>query len=67
MKAWKEACSSREAILLVPKGRRYLLKPITFTGPCKSDLTMKVIKFDLKYAFTLETLISMPKVRTHQT
>lgn len=42
MKAWKEACSSREAILLVPKGRRYLLKPITFTGPCKSDLTMKI-------------------------
>ncbi|XP_008461801.1 polygalacturonase-like [Cucumis melo] len=40
--AWKEACSSRKATLLVPKGRTYYLKPITFSGPCRSPLTLKI-------------------------
>ncbi|XP_022152594.1 polygalacturonase-like isoform X2 [Momordica charantia] len=40
--AWKEACSSSKAILLVPKGRTYYLKPITFSGPCRSPLTLKI-------------------------
>ncbi|XP_038905664.1 polygalacturonase-like [Benincasa hispida] len=40
--AWREACSSRKATLLVPKGRTYYLKPITFSGPCRSPLTLKI-------------------------
>ncbi|KAJ4839643.1 hypothetical protein Tsubulata_043252 [Turnera subulata] len=38
-KAWSEACSSkRSAVIVVPKNKSYRLKPITFSGPCKSDL-----------------------------
>ncbi|XP_057488003.1 polygalacturonase [Actinidia eriantha] len=41
-KAWKAACSSTSsAVLLVPK-KNYLVRPITFLGPCKSDLTMQI-------------------------
>ncbi|XP_024163077.1 polygalacturonase [Rosa chinensis] len=41
-KAWKTACSSSGAlVLLVPK-KNYLVKPITFSGPCKSQLTMQI-------------------------
>lgn len=41
-KAWKAACSSNGAhVLLVPK-KNYLVKPITFSGPCKSKLTMQI-------------------------
>ncbi|KAK9192303.1 hypothetical protein WN943_020919 [Citrus x changshan-huyou] len=43
MEAWEEACSSEnEAVLVVPNNKIYHLKPITFSGPCKSDLTMKI-------------------------
>ncbi|KAL6894300.1 hypothetical protein ACP4OV_008398 [Aristida adscensionis] len=37
-KAWHAACSSsRPATVLVPGGKRYLLKPpVTLSGPCKS-------------------------------
>ncbi|KAK3423030.1 hypothetical protein EUGRSUZ_G03373 [Eucalyptus grandis] len=41
-KAWNVACSSEGAVLVVPKNRIYHLKPITFSGPCKSNLTFKV-------------------------
>ncbi|XP_050364772.1 polygalacturonase [Argentina anserina] len=42
LKAWKTACSSTGAlVLLVPK-KTYLVKPITFLGPCKSQLTMQI-------------------------
>ncbi|KAK8476387.1 hypothetical protein V6N13_103161 [Hibiscus sabdariffa] len=42
-KAWTKACSSKGAVvLLVPKGKNYLLKPVRFTGPCKSNLTMQI-------------------------
>ncbi|OVA20966.1 Glycoside hydrolase [Macleaya cordata] len=42
-KAWEEACSSTDgAVLLVPQSKKYLLRKITFSGPCKSELTMKV-------------------------
>ncbi|KAK7267317.1 hypothetical protein RIF29_19986 [Crotalaria pallida] len=40
-KAWQAACSSRGAILLVPK-KKYLLKPIRFSGPCKSRITIQI-------------------------
>lgn len=39
-KAWKAACSSGVAVnFVVSKGKNYLLKPITFFGPCKSGIT----------------------------
>ncbi|XP_059669557.1 polygalacturonase-like [Cornus florida] len=43
-KAWKEAClSSTGAVnFVVPNNKKYLLKPVTFSGPCKSDLTMQI-------------------------
>ncbi|GJN22933.1 hypothetical protein PR202_gb10542 [Eleusine coracana subsp. coracana] len=38
VKAWKAACSSSSpAVVLVPKGKRYLLKLVTLAGPCKSS------------------------------
>ncbi|XVF56129.1 hypothetical protein PTKIN_Ptkin06aG0092200 [Pterospermum kingtungense] len=42
-KAWKEACSSKGAVVLeVPEEKSYLLKPIRFSGPCKSNLTIQI-------------------------
>ncbi|XP_039059184.1 polygalacturonase-like [Hibiscus syriacus] len=42
-KAWTKACSSKGAVvLLVPKGKNYVLKPIRFSGPCKSNLTIRM-------------------------
>ncbi|KAL6982347.1 Glycosidase [Sarracenia purpurea var. burkii] len=41
-KAWKEACTGKDTVLVVPKKRIYHLKPVTFSGPCNSGLTMKV-------------------------
>ncbi|XP_022953263.1 polygalacturonase QRT2-like [Cucurbita moschata] len=40
--AWKEACSSTNAIFLVPIDRTYHLKPITFSGPCNSPFAFKI-------------------------
>jgi polygalacturonase len=41
--AWKAACASpRPAVVLVPNGRRYLLKVVTLRGPCKSTVTVTV-------------------------
>ncbi|CAK9184876.1 unnamed protein product [Ilex paraguariensis] len=40
--AWQKACSSTGAILVVPQKKNYLLKPIRFSGPCKSKLTMQI-------------------------
>lgn len=41
--AWNEACSSTEPVtLIVPEGNNYLLKPIRFSGPCKSDITVQI-------------------------
>ncbi|XP_054804201.1 polygalacturonase [Prosopis cineraria] len=41
-KAWKVACSSGEAVSLVVPRQNYLLKPIGFSGPCKSAITVKI-------------------------
>ncbi|CAA6675257.1 unnamed protein product [Spirodela intermedia] len=39
--AWKAACSSSAPVtVLVPEGKAYRLKPITFSGPCKSPITV---------------------------
>lgn len=42
MKSWKEACSTPAATLVVSKNKNYLLKPLTFSGPCKSSITLQV-------------------------
>ncbi|XP_027367339.1 polygalacturonase [Abrus precatorius] len=41
MKAWQVACSSGGAVLVVPQ-KNYLLKPITFSGPCKSNIAVQI-------------------------
>ncbi|XP_066333314.1 polygalacturonase ADPG2-like [Miscanthus floridulus] len=42
-RAWKAACASPQpAVVLVPNGRRYLLKVVTLGGPCKSTVTVTV-------------------------
>ncbi|XP_028186858.1 probable polygalacturonase At3g15720 isoform X3 [Glycine soja] len=41
LKAWKAACQSNSHIsrLIIPAKRTFLLKPTTFSGPCKSNYT----------------------------
>ncbi|EEF32761.1 polygalacturonase [Ricinus communis] len=39
--AWKAACSSAGSVLVVPDNN-YLIKPIRFSGPCKSNLTLQI-------------------------
>ncbi|KAF5474130.1 hypothetical protein F2P56_006058 [Juglans regia] len=41
-KAWKVACSSQGGAVLVVPQKKYRLKPIRFSGPCKSDLTLQI-------------------------
>ncbi|KAJ4844234.1 hypothetical protein Tsubulata_021409 [Turnera subulata] len=42
-KAWNATCSSRErAVLVVPKNKTYHLKPVNFSGPCKSHLKVLI-------------------------
>ncbi|XP_009587890.1 polygalacturonase-2-like [Nicotiana tomentosiformis] len=42
-KAWKEACSSNTPVLFVVlHNKNYLLKQITFSGPCKSSISMQI-------------------------
>ncbi|KAB2075034.1 hypothetical protein ES319_A07G192200v1 [Gossypium barbadense] len=42
-KAWKYACSSSQrATLVVPKKKVYHLKPIDFSGPCKSAISLNI-------------------------
>ncbi|CAA7387942.1 unnamed protein product [Spirodela intermedia] len=41
--AWKAACSSATPVtMLVPEGKAYRLKPVTFSGPCKSAITVAI-------------------------
>ncbi|XP_059309871.1 polygalacturonase-like [Lycium ferocissimum] len=42
-KAWKEVCSSSTIVnYVVSQNKKYLLKPIKFSGPCKSSITMQI-------------------------
>ncbi|XP_049402310.1 polygalacturonase-2-like [Solanum stenotomum] len=42
-KAWKEACSSKTPVqFVVPQNKNYLLKQITFSGPCKSSISVQI-------------------------
>uniref|UniRef100_J3MJD5 Polygalacturonase n=1 Tax=Oryza brachyantha TaxID=4533 RepID=J3MJD5_ORYBR len=41
--AWSAACSSaKPAVVLIPKGKKYLTKHTTLTGPCKSSIVFMV-------------------------
>ncbi|TYJ12444.1 hypothetical protein E1A91_A11G350700v1 [Gossypium mustelinum] len=43
-KAWKKACSLNGAVILqVPEGKNYILKPVKFSGPCNSNLTIQIL------------------------
>ncbi|VAI42912.1 unnamed protein product [Triticum turgidum subsp. durum] len=41
-KAWEKACSLKDAVLVVPKGRRYKIGPSRFMGPCKERLVVLI-------------------------
>ncbi|KAK6263524.1 hypothetical protein SCA6_018958 [Theobroma cacao] len=40
MKAWKDTCGAGTGIptMIIPKGKIFLVNPITFTGPCKPSI-----------------------------
>ncbi|KAK4748931.1 hypothetical protein SAY87_015517 [Trapa incisa] len=42
VKAWDDFCSTQGSVLLVPMNRTYHLKPIKFSGPCKSELRLQI-------------------------
>ncbi|CAL5193463.1 unnamed protein product [Lathyrus oleraceus] len=41
-KAWEVACSSGESVFVAPQDNNFLLKPIRFSGPCKSNITVQI-------------------------
>ncbi|XVE61145.1 hypothetical protein DITRI_Ditri06bG0016500 [Diplodiscus trichospermus] len=42
-KAWERSCSSTDGVaFVVPAGKRYRVKPIRFTGPCKSNVKVEI-------------------------
>jgi polygalacturonase len=42
-RAWRSACSfPRPPVVLAPGGKRYLLKPVSLLGPCRSAVTVAV-------------------------
>ncbi|KAG8646699.1 hypothetical protein MANES_09G024100v8 [Manihot esculenta] len=41
-KAWEEACSSEEGAVIVVPEKKYRLKPVRFSGPCKSNITVQI-------------------------
>ncbi|KAJ8547022.1 hypothetical protein K7X08_010608 [Anisodus acutangulus] len=40
--AWKQACSKRRSVFLVPPGRTYLVNATKFNGPCDNGLIIQV-------------------------
>ncbi|KAK9117175.1 hypothetical protein Sjap_016122 [Stephania japonica] len=42
LSAWDKACSEMKSVFLVPEGRRYLVKPAKFKGPCASKLIVQI-------------------------
>ncbi|KAJ0982664.1 hypothetical protein J5N97_010919 [Dioscorea zingiberensis] len=41
-KAWKVACSSSKPVTYMVPNYKYLLKPLTFSGPCKSNVSVMI-------------------------
>ncbi|KAK4748932.1 hypothetical protein SAY87_015518 [Trapa incisa] len=42
LKAWNDLCSTEDSMLIVPVNKTYYLKPISFSGPCKSKLGLQI-------------------------
>ncbi|KAK3159994.1 hypothetical protein QOZ80_1BG0053920 [Eleusine coracana subsp. coracana] len=43
LNAWAKACSSPQpAVLVVPAGKKYLIKETPLSGPCKSEITFQI-------------------------
>ncbi|XP_019160879.1 PREDICTED: probable polygalacturonase At1g80170 [Ipomoea nil] len=40
--AWKQACSTRRSVFLVPAGRRYLVNATRFRGRCAGNLVVQI-------------------------
>ncbi|GLJ05366.1 hypothetical protein SUGI_0016940 [Cryptomeria japonica] len=40
--AWQAACEKDSATLLIPSDYQFLVGPLTFLGPCKSNILFKV-------------------------
>ncbi|GLJ05358.1 hypothetical protein SUGI_0016790 [Cryptomeria japonica] len=40
--AWQAACNNDSAILHIPADYRFLVGPVTFLGPCKSNIVLQV-------------------------
>lgn len=53
MNAWKKACSTPAATLVVSRNKNYLLKPLTFSGPCKSSITLEVSSIKVLDSFCI--------------
>lgn len=58
LKAWKSVCNSQSefSILIIPKGRTFLLNPATFSGPCRSSriyvqVSGNIVAPDTKWAW----------------
>ncbi|KAL8171484.1 hypothetical protein V2J09_023288 [Rumex salicifolius] len=41
-RAWDTACATKNAVLVVPKGKTYIAKQLSFSGPCVSNLTLQI-------------------------
>ncbi|KAI3901802.1 hypothetical protein MKW98_013917 [Papaver atlanticum] len=40
LKAWEDTCGAEEpSVMVIPSGRTFLVKPMTFSGPCNSGST----------------------------
>ncbi|KAK1298592.1 hypothetical protein QJS10_CPB14g00100 [Acorus calamus] len=40
--AWGKACSTKDAVFLVPEGGQYLVKAVKFNGPCANNLIIQI-------------------------
>ncbi|EPS57877.1 hypothetical protein M569_16940, partial [Genlisea aurea] len=41
--SWKQACSSSQDVIIeVPTGKSYLVRPLSFLGPCQSQITVEI-------------------------
>ncbi|KAH9666654.1 polygalacturonase ADPG1 [Citrus sinensis] len=78
IKAWNNTCSAtaKSPTMVIPKGKTFLVHPITFTGPCKSsDITIMgcvklaptVLKFDRCNNLRMNNMNFINSPQTHVT
>ncbi|GMY20546.1 probable polygalacturonase At3g15720 [Fagus crenata] len=64
LEAWKSLCEVEAAyvtpMLVVPEGKKFLLKPVIFQGPCKSDSVHVQVLGTLLAPDTMEGWINCP-------